>query len=87
MRQCRNEDLKVREAAGCDSFEGKRTTPAEEILMKKRRCGYNRLWVVESTPGAGYGLFMKAPIVKAGGLLGSEADQGSDGAVQVKIPL
>ena len=36
----------------------------------KRRCGYNRLRVVESTlPEVGYSLFVRAPIVKAGGLL------------------
>ena len=70
VRKSKNDGPKVREAAGWDSFEGKRTTPAEEILVKKRRCGYNRFRLVESTlPGAGYGLFMKAHIVKAGGLL------------------
>ena len=46
------------------------TSPAEEVLIKKRRCSYNRLRVAESTlPAPGYGLFVKAPIVKAGGLL------------------
>ena len=68
MRQSRNEGPKVWEAPEWDNFEGKKTSPAEEVLIKKRRCGYNQLRVVESSlPGVGYGLFEKVPIVKAGG--------------------
>jgi hypothetical protein len=39
-------------------------------IEEKRRCGYNRLKVVQSTiPQAGYGLFLYQPVMKAGGLI------------------
>ena len=70
VRQGRVAGSKVREAPGWDSFEGKRVSPAEEVMVQKHKCGYNRLRVVESTiEGAGYGLFLRIPVVKAGGLL------------------
>ena len=54
---------------GWDRFEGKRASPAEEVMVQRHKCGYNRLRVVESTlEGAGYGLFLRILVVKAGGL-------------------
>jgi hypothetical protein len=41
-------------------------------MVKMRKCGYKRLRVVESTlPGAGYGLFLDTPQLKAGSLVTS----------------
>ena len=72
VRESRPEGQQEREAPGWDFFEGKRASPAETSLQIKRRCGYNRLRVVESTiPGAGHGLFLRDKRLKAGGMIAS----------------
>ena len=72
VRQGHRDGPQVRAAPGWDRLEDKQSHPVVELLVKKRKCGYNRLQVVESTlEGAGYGLFIGIPTLKAGGLITS----------------
>jgi hypothetical protein len=66
----RKKGPKVRSYPGVDTFKGMVSPGVVQILAKNRRCGYNRLKVVQSiVPQAGYGLFLDQPVMKAGGLI------------------
>ena len=70
VRQNRRESPRVREIPGWDTLDSKQQHPAVESLKKRKECGYNLLKVVQSTiEGAGYGLFLGQPKIKAEGLL------------------
>jgi hypothetical protein len=72
VRQSRTEGPKVRSSPGVESFDGMNSPGVVKVLEQKRKCGYNRLKVVESTiQGAGYGLFLSIPKLKAGGMITS----------------
>ena len=64
------EPTRVRTSPGVDTFDGLESPPSVQTMVQSRRCGYNRVRVVPSTiEGAGYGLFMAQPNIKAGGLI------------------
>ena len=63
-------DQSVRAVPGVDNFKGRQRPAAIEDLEYKKRCGYNRLRVVESTiPKAGYGLFLGDLTLRKGNLI------------------